>query len=251
MSGQKGTSRRRGLSKRAKAVEATPSVDSHSLTRAVVICLLVVIAGLAAYRVFGLLESRHFDPDEFEHIQAAWFTSNGLVIYRDFFEHHPPLVYLLLAPFLRAPDAVDRLVDARMVMVPFALAIVWLVGAIAARLGNILSGALAAALVSTVVIFQQKSIEVRPDVPAIAFLLLAILVCVAPKLSTWRLAAAGFAFGIALLFTPKILFAHLLWPLRPGGRRRADHAFVHPRLWQPGLCCRWLVQAHIFFCNTP
>ncbi|HQO35867.1 MAG TPA: hypothetical protein PLG59_14485, partial [bacterium] len=41
---------------------------------------------------------RLFDPDEFEHLHAAFCTNQGMVPYRDFFEHHTPLFWIFLQP---------------------------------------------------------------------------------------------------------------------------------------------------------
>lgn len=38
--------------------------------------------------------------DEFEHIRVGWFVSQGDVPYRDFFEHHHPLIWYLFAPLI-------------------------------------------------------------------------------------------------------------------------------------------------------
>lgn len=40
--------------------------------------------------------------DEFEHLRMSWFVSQGEVPYRDFFEHHHPLIWYLFAPILLA-----------------------------------------------------------------------------------------------------------------------------------------------------
>ena len=37
--------------------------------------------------------------DEFEHLHASWLVWEGLFPYRDFFEHHHPLLWYLFAPF--------------------------------------------------------------------------------------------------------------------------------------------------------
>ena len=53
---------------------------------------------------FGWLSIvRTFDPDEFQHLQFAWLIGQGIVPYRDIFEHHTPLYPYLLAPFLKSP----------------------------------------------------------------------------------------------------------------------------------------------------
>lgn len=39
--------------------------------------------------------------DSLEHIQASWLVSIGKIPYRDFFEHHNPLIWYLLAPIVK------------------------------------------------------------------------------------------------------------------------------------------------------
>jgi 4-amino-4-deoxy-L-arabinose transferase-like glycosyltransferase len=131
--------------------------------------LLAIIVVLAVYRVTILSVQRSFDTDEFEHIQDAWLISQGFSIYRDFFEHHPPLLYLFLAPLFAFFDESEALFIARMSMVPFAVGILAMTYLIAAKIRGRLAGVIACALLSTLVVFQQKSIEIRPDVPAVFF----------------------------------------------------------------------------------
>ena len=49
---------------------------------------------------FSLLCSHHILFDDVEHLRAAYFISLGDVPYRDFFEHHHPLLWYMLAPFI-------------------------------------------------------------------------------------------------------------------------------------------------------
>ena len=44
------------------------------------------------------LKTVEFNPDEFWHLHSAWCLSRGMIPYRDFFEHHTPWLYFLLAP---------------------------------------------------------------------------------------------------------------------------------------------------------
>jgi len=59
-----------------------------------------------------LLHVRGFNPDEFEHLHASWLVASGHLPYRDFFEHHTPGLYYLLAPPLRALDVEGSVMDA-------------------------------------------------------------------------------------------------------------------------------------------
>src|SRR5437762_6666300 len=49
-----------------------------------------------ALRVF-VLQKRYYDTDELEHLHAAWSVAQGQVLYKDFFEHHGPLLPLSLS----------------------------------------------------------------------------------------------------------------------------------------------------------
>src|SRR6188768_4112037 len=61
----------------------------------------LVLALVLAGRPF-LIAGRVYDPDEFEHLHAAIAAAQGALPYRDFFEHHGPATYWMLAPFVRA-----------------------------------------------------------------------------------------------------------------------------------------------------
>jgi hypothetical protein len=171
------------------------------------VLLWSLVLGLFIYRVSVLSFQHAFDTDEFEHVQGAWLISQGLVIYRDFFEHHPPLFYFLLSPLLAFFDEPGKLLVARGAMIPFALGIMGMTFLIAAKIRGKLAGVIACVLLSTVVVFQQKSIEIRPDVPGILFLLLAFYWSCTSRPGLLRLASVGAACGLALLCTPKLVFA--------------------------------------------
>src|SRR5882724_5568438 len=58
---------------------------------------LIALVALLLLRL-PLLQGRSFDPDEFEHLHAAWCMSQGMVVYKDFFEHHTPWYYWFVSP---------------------------------------------------------------------------------------------------------------------------------------------------------
>src|SRR5689334_19391169 len=57
---------------------------------------IALIAFVFAIRLW-LLRFREFDPDEFQHLHAAWNIAHGLTPYRDYFEHHMPTLHFMLA----------------------------------------------------------------------------------------------------------------------------------------------------------
>lgn len=68
--------------------------------RALVLAVLAG-AGLATFaRVHDLALHRHFTIDEWQYGHATWLVSQGELPYRDFYEHHVPLSYVVHAPLL-------------------------------------------------------------------------------------------------------------------------------------------------------
>jgi hypothetical protein len=67
--------------------------DGHfSLRPFIVLNLLLLVA-------WGLLAG--IDMDETEHLHCSWMVSCGMVPYRDFWQHHSPLLWVLLSPFFK------------------------------------------------------------------------------------------------------------------------------------------------------
>ena len=98
--------------------------------------LLVYVLALGA-----LLPVRYWDQDEFEHLQFAWLIGQGEIPYRDFFEHHTPLLQFALAPLLRLFGRPEQLVDVvpvlfRAISAAFTLMTAGMVAALAAPLGG-------------------------------------------------------------------------------------------------------------------
>ncbi len=181
----------------------------------------------------NILEIRYFDPDELQHSHNSWYLSKGYLPYRDYFEHHTPLLYFQLAPVLSyyKPElsfeaAKSTLIVLRQLMslwvactflLVIAIGWIWIGG----RRG-LLVGVTAAALLANMPYFWTKMIEVRPDVPAVTFYLAAVLLFLVGlktsfsiqskdkqnifKLNLVLLFVAGFLLSIALLHTQKILF---------------------------------------------
>jgi len=142
----------------------------------------------------------------------------GALPFRDFFEHHMPGIYYLLNPVMRAYDAAHRIdavfaviTVARTVMWAFALATI----ALTVLLGRTWSkdvGWVAGALLSVCIVFVGRTLEIRPDVPAVALWTASSWALVmgvrrdAGSCRPWW-AIAGACFGGTLLFTQKALLA--------------------------------------------
>ena len=78
--------------------------------------------------------------DEWEHMQASWMIGQGMVPFRDFFEHHHPLMWYLTAPFLMNSPSLLAFNGTRlMTLVVFAVNCGWVYG-----IARLLSGRKAA-----------------------------------------------------------------------------------------------------------
>jgi len=153
------------------------------------------------------IPNRGIDPDELEHLHAACSVWRGDVPYRDFFEHHGPGLYYLIWPLFRAcgPE-LSVLWCGRTLMWVCSLATVLLTGRMAARWGGgSFAGLLAMGLLSWSTVFQSKGIELRPDVPAMLLLMVAVSqFTYATGGGSWRrFLVVGVLGGLAMLFTQK------------------------------------------------
>ena len=96
---------------------------SMSLRRRAWAGLAAVLLGALALRA-GLTLHRYYDTDELEHMHAALLVAHGNLPFRDFFEHHGPLLYSILAPVVApALDPVDKALAGRLFMSLFWLCI--------------------------------------------------------------------------------------------------------------------------------
>ncbi len=207
----------RGLFRRLPFAQRTGKWPPESLV-ARAACWFVASGLVALFSLrLDLFKGRGFNPDEFEHLHAAWCVSHGGIPYSNFFEHHTPWFYWLLAPFVsQAGDSYDSAVAAlgaargvTLVLTAAALvALVW-VGRVWTGL---LCGLAAALLLAGMPTFLDKTIEVRPDVPAmglwmccLAFLIRGVQRGAGQRGRLWFF-ASGLCLGGAIMFTQKMLF---------------------------------------------
>jgi len=173
-----------------------------------------------------VLPHRRFDPDEFEHAHAAWSLFRGMLPYRDFFEHHTPWYYYALRPlfhwfavdasfdggshFLLATRVLSLLATVASLAVVVAMGERWM----RETQDQAAVAPLAALLLVSQPVFLQKTLEARPDVPALLLFVGALGLLVrgltdarqqGPVRMRWFV-AAGLCQGGAVMFTQKMLF---------------------------------------------
>ena len=101
--------------------------ENNNLTgkssRISILLAFIFTAGVLVLRLPEIWR-RMFDPDEFEHLHAAFCLWTGMVPYRDFFEHHPPFFWLLLQPlFFIGENPYAILITSRIFMCVFLIGI--------------------------------------------------------------------------------------------------------------------------------
>jgi hypothetical protein len=195
------------------------SAESRNYGLLLLIALCALVATLFYAVRFPLLHTRTFDPDEFQHLHAAWALHEGQTPFRDFFEHHMPAIQLLLAPMMRgfdiaasADDAIGFMFAARVVMTIFAAATVMATAVLGREVGGATTGWIAAALLSISIVFLGRSLEIRPDTPGVALWIASLLAWTyalarAENGSHVHWAVTGLFLGLALAFNQKLLLA--------------------------------------------
>jgi len=179
------------------------------ITEGVVCAILAAVALGVLVRIHDFGQTRFFTIDEYQWGHATWLVSQGRVPYRDFYEHHLPLGYVLHAPLVGDGNRfVERALRLR--TITFAWLLAALAAATAATFTATRSAPLAlltACLTPSVGFGLMSAIDYRGDNWA-AFALVACLSCIEiARRHAGRLlsAAAGVLLALAIGMTQKIV----------------------------------------------
>lgn len=180
----------------------------------------VVAAGFVGRLAYG------FEWDELQVLHGAWAVGHGAVPFRDFFEHHSPLLQLLAAPLVAGATDVSLplLVGVRLVVLAVLAVVALGFHRLVVRTGTTGAGAWSAIALVVVVPVSGKLFELRADWFALAAVLaaLCLLVRADARASAGDAWLAGILWGVAAAFTQKALLlwvAALAWCVAPIFRR--------------------------------
>jgi len=151
---------------------------------------------------------RLFDPDEFEHLHAAFCINNGMVPYRDFFEHHPPLFWIGLQPlYLFFDNPIRILVAGRILMFFVTVGIALVTCQLSSLLYGRCVGVISVLLLICIQMFVEKSMEIRPDGLETLFWLLFLQLSIRAIRSERGIVyfLFGICAGISILFSQKVI----------------------------------------------
>lgn len=191
------------------------------------------VVGAAVLFLFGFVTrlAHGFEWDELQLLHGAWRIAQGSIPYRDFFEHHPPLLHLILAPLVGRETEISWrvLVTSRGVALALLIANTCVAARLLVRAGAGGAAGWSAAALVVLSPVSGKLFELRADWFALLCLLSAMLLMVGDhragdRPARWFL--AGALGGLAMCFTQKALplwLGMLGWvaagTLRPAGAR--------------------------------
>ena len=176
--------------------------------------LPVVALGLFVTTVMALGASRWpaFGDDEGTYVAQAWAVRvEGTLSHYTYWYDHPPFGWLQLSGLQATLGSLvpgDAVAEARLLVVPYAVASALLVGLVARRLGLARPTAVAAVLLMTLSPLGLASLRgVYLDLLGLPWLLLAFVLALSPRKRLWAHAGAGLAFAAAVLSKETFLLA--------------------------------------------
>jgi hypothetical protein len=187
-----------------------PTPEGTTRPRRLEAAAVAVAAAVVLYALGAGVVRRHYDVDEIQHTHVMWRISVGDRPFHDFVESHPPFLWYLGAPLVRATSGpAGALTMFRILAAAGGLAFVALaLAALRARQPALELPWLAAG--GLLVLSERRNldyfVEARPDSFAYGLLFAAIL-CLArgrPARAFARYAVFGALASTALLWTPKL-----------------------------------------------
>lgn len=171
-------------------------------------CLLFFLEAiyLAFYKFFTI--------DEFQYAHAAWLCAQGMIPYRDFFDHHFPFIYQLFSVAFIFNNNPLNILYLRGAMLFFLLFDLWAIAIINRKVSkNYLSSLWAILFLLCCWPFITRVIEIRPDCIAFSFFMisLALLYLKKTKINVPPLRpviyhfSAGLAMGLAIWSSQKVM----------------------------------------------
>ena len=139
--------------------------------------ILLFLIGISALSVLiNIFIGYQAITDDLEHIHASWLVWNGQVPYKDFFEHHHPLMWYLFAPIVGMCNRnimVFFVIRGIMSLVSFAtLYVVYRI--IKDFISDRITGLLAISIYCASFVVQQTLAQFKPDLFMQLFFMLAV-----------------------------------------------------------------------------
>ena len=221
-------------------------MDESRLLRLASFTALAFAIAFGVVIVTAILWNRSFQVDEVEHIHGAYNMRDGRVLYRDFWQGHNPLLYVLIAPVMDVDDPVGSFHRARIVTGLLLMAIVGLVAYCGFRLGGLPTALGGAAFSLFHTTLMERGMEVRPDGGVSLATMAALAVEIRGRgTALARFSAQAVLLGLGFLFSQKAIFPAFafgcLWLFDAWKERRPRLVLQPVLLWFAPLACALLV----------
>jgi hypothetical protein len=200
----------------------------------------VFIGGVAVFAVV-LFTAMVFcyapDHDEVEHANAAWQMSQGLLPFNDFFQHHSPMLWILLAPLFKLPFVSNYPVESiRLISMALSLFVLGLLIFMAKRVWKDHGVAWIVILFFMGNFLTMQLFNLRPDLLANICNLSAILV-IMKRMKIGACFLSGILLGFSFSLSPKYLPFLLLVPaMMVFERRELSFCFRALMAHAAGIC---------------
>ena len=171
----------------------------HALKVFIIIAFLVI--------GYGFIYSGFQIVDEFEHLHASWLVSEGKLPYRDFFEHHHPLLWYISAPLVSVfYDDVSIFYVMRLISAGVSAVTLFFMYRIALFFTDKKGGLLMVAIALCNIITIYNFYQFRPDGWMNLFFIIGVyhLFCYIKKPLIKNIIISFCCFSLSLLFLQKI-----------------------------------------------
>ncbi len=156
----------------------------------------VLVLFMMGLRVAHILR-HNFDSDEPQYLHVIWGWTHGLIPYRDLFDNHMPLFYLMLAPFVGLiGEQATILYQMRFLLLPVYLVAAFCTYRIGASLFSKRAGIWAVILVGLYYRYHFVSLEFRTDNVWALLWLLSVTVLLNKALTPQSAVGAGLLLGL-------------------------------------------------------
>jgi len=189
----------------SRRVRSAPARLSFGIYKYILITLFIILSFLLR---FAVTLNKEFVPDEFQHVQASWLISEGLVPYKDFWENHTPLYHFILAAsFKLLPETPKAIISLRLLQFLPVLLIFFMVNLFIQTRYDFTVFLYSLLLLGFHKWFLDKTCEVRPDVILVLFSLVALYFWI----FGWdffkgsHLFTSGIFIGLSFITSPKVL----------------------------------------------
>lgn len=176
--------------------------------------LLFSIVILFFYLLYFNLR-RPFGWDELEHIHSAFLISQGKIPYRDFFQHHHPLLWYIYSPiFLLFGESISTLIAIKILSFVIGVINIFLLYFVCkVFIKDFVWRVLSIVIFTSSIAFLLNGMEMRPDNLMMLFVLLSFnfLQLFFEKATIKFLIISGFSLGISFLFLQKSLFFFVIF----------------------------------------